>query len=82
MNNTNDLNCIKIDIIDLANVTLSHFLQYGKTLIKSLIKIIHIAGDQKELHFINTPFGFSKVSDLFTSIYNSKVTYFLFIENR
>lgn len=61
-------------ILDLAGVTLQHFLQYTPTFIKKMIIITQDAapGRLKGIHWINCPKGFDQVFNLFTSFMNEK----------
>lgn len=64
----------QIGILDLAGVTIQHFLQFNPTFIKKMTVLTQDAapGRQKGLHWINTPRGFEKVFNLFTSFMNEK----------
>lgn len=64
----------QIGILDLSGVTIQHFLQFNPVFIKKMTVLTQDAapGRQKGLHWINTPRGFEKVFNLFTSFMNEK----------
>lgn len=61
-------------ILDLAGVTLQHFLQYTPSFIKKMITITQDAapGRLKGIHWINCPRGFEQVFNIFTSFMSEK----------
>lgn len=61
-------------IIDLAGVTMAHFMQFNPTFIKKVTMMSQEASPtrQKGFHFINTPFGFDSIFNIFKSFMNDK----------
>lgn len=64
----------QIGILDLANVTMAHFLQFNPTFIKKMTMMSQEANPirQKGFHYINTPIGFEAVFNMFKSFMNEK----------
>lgn len=64
----------QIGILDCANVTLAHFRQFNPAFVKNLTIMSQDASPtrQKGFHFINTPFGFDSVFNIFKSFINDK----------
>ena len=65
---------LQIGILDLANVTMAHFLQFNPTFIKKMTMMSQEASPirQKGFHYINTPIGFEAVFNMFKSFMNEK----------
>lgn len=66
--------CGEIGIIDLANVTMSHFMQFNPTFIKKITVMSQDGGPirQKGLHFLNIPYGFDAVFNVFKTFMTEK----------
>lgn len=64
----------QIGILDCANVTMAHFMQFNPTFIKKITIMSQEASPtrQKGFHFINTPRGFESVFNVFKSFINDK----------
>lgn len=64
----------QIGVLDCANVTLAHFKQFNPAFVKNLTVMSQDASPtrQKGFHFINTPFGFDSVFNVFKSFINDK----------
>lgn len=64
----------QIGILDCAGVTMAHFKQFHPTFIKKITLMSQEASPtrQKGFHFINTPFGFDSVFNVFKSFINDK----------
>lgn len=70
-------------VLDLAGVTLQHFLQYSPSFIKKMVVITQDAapGRLKGIHWINCPRGFEQVFSLFTSFMSDKNKSRLYVHN-
>jgi hypothetical protein len=64
----------QIGILDCANVTLAHFKQFNPTFVKKITIMSQDASPtrQKGFHFINTPFGFDSIFNVFKGFINDK----------
>lgn len=64
----------QVPILDCAGVTMAHFKQFNPTFIKKITLMSQDASPtrQKGFHFINTPFGFDSVFNVFKSFINAK----------
>jgi hypothetical protein len=64
----------QIGILDCANVTMAHFMQFNPTFIKKITIMSQEASPtrQKGFHFINTPRGFESVFNIFKGFINDK----------
>lgn len=64
----------QIGVLDCAGVTMAHFMQCNPTFIKKITLMSQEASPtrQKGFHFINTPFGFDSVFNIFKSFINDK----------
>ncbi|GAB0090857.1 alpha-tocopherol transfer protein-like [Sergentomyia squamirostris] len=64
----------QIGILDLANVTMAHFLQFSPTFVKKITVINQDAMPLrlKGFHYINTPPGFETVYNMFRRFLNEK----------
>lgn len=64
----------QIGILDLANVSCRHFMQYNPTFIKKMQMMSEEASPlrQKQFHYINTPQGFDCVFNVFKSLMQEK----------
>ncbi|KAG5672156.1 hypothetical protein PVAND_002309 [Polypedilum vanderplanki] len=64
----------QIGILDCANVTMAHFMQFNPTFIRKITIMSQEASPtrQKGFHFINTPLGFESCFNLFKSFINDK----------
>lgn len=61
-------------IVDLAGVTMAHIMQFNPTFIKKVTMMSQEASPtrQKGFHFINTPFGFDSIFNIFKSFMSDK----------
>lgn len=64
----------QVGILDLANVTMAHFLQFHPSFIKKMTMLSQEGSPvrQKGFHYINTPKGFEQVFSVFKSFMNEK----------
>ncbi|XP_035787700.1 retinol-binding protein pinta-like [Anopheles albimanus] len=64
----------QIGILDLANVTPAHFLQFTPTFVKKMTMMSQEGSPlrQKGFHYINTPSGFELVFNMFKSFMSEK----------
>lgn len=64
----------QIGILDLANVTMAHLLQFSPGFIKKMTMMSQEGSPirQKGFHYINTPKGFEQVFSMFKSFMNPK----------
>lgn len=64
----------QIGVLDCAGVTMAHFMQFNPTFIKKITLMSQEASPtrQKGFHFINTPFGFESVFNVFKGFINDK----------
>lgn len=64
----------QITIIDLANVTASHLMQFNLNFVKRISILNQDASPirQKDFHFINPPPGFDTVLNMFKGIMSEK----------
>lgn len=64
----------QIGILDCSGVTMAHFRQFNPSFIKKITLMTQDASPtrQKGFHFINTPFGFDSVFNVFKSFINEK----------
>ncbi|XP_058460978.1 alpha-tocopherol transfer protein-like [Malaya genurostris] len=64
----------QIGILDLANVTMAHFLQFTPSFVKKMTIMSQEASPlrQKGFHYINTPHGFEIVFNMFKSFMSEK----------
>lgn len=64
----------QIGILDCSGVTMAHFKQFNPTFIKKITLLSQEASPtrQKGFHFINTPFGFDSIFNIFKSFINDK----------
>ncbi|CRK86617.1 CLUMA_CG000454, isoform A [Clunio marinus] len=64
----------QIGILDCSGVTMAHFMQFNPTFIKKITLMSQEASPtrQKGFHFINTPYGFDSVFNVFKSFINDK----------
>ncbi|XP_062554101.1 alpha-tocopherol transfer protein-like [Armigeres subalbatus] len=64
----------QIGILDLANVTVDHFLQFSPTFVKKMTMMSQEASPlrQKGFHYINTPCGFEVVFNMFKGFMSEK----------
>lgn len=64
----------QIGILDCSGGTMAHFKQFNPMFMKKLTLMMQEASPtrQKGFHFINTPFGFDAVFNLFKSFINEK----------
>jgi hypothetical protein len=64
----------QIGILDCSGVTMAHFKQFNPTFIKKITMLTQDASPtrQKGFHFINTPFGFDSIFNIFKSFINDK----------
>lgn len=64
----------QIGILDLANVSYQHFMQYNPTFIRKMQMMAEKGSPlrQKEFHYINTPKGFECIFNVFKSIMQEK----------
>lgn len=64
----------QIGILDCSGVTMAHFRQFNPTFIKKITMLTQDASPtrQKGFHFINTPFGFESIFNIFKSFINDK----------
>lgn len=64
----------QIGILDCSGVTMAHFMQFNPTFIKKITLMTQEASPtrQKGFHFINTPFGFDSVFNVFKGFINDK----------
>lgn len=71
----------QIPILDCAGVTMAHFMQFNPTFIKKITLMTQDASPtrQKGFHFINTPFGFDSVFNVFKGFINDKNKTKLFV---
>lgn len=66
----------QIGILDLANVTCKHFMQYNPQFIKKMQMMSEEGSPlrQCQFHYINTPNGFEHVFNVFKSLMKEKNT--------
>jgi hypothetical protein len=66
--------CGEINIVDLAHVTMSHFMQFNPTFIKKITVMSQDGGPirQKGIHFLNIPYGFDSVFNVFKTFMTEK----------
>jgi hypothetical protein len=64
----------QIGILDCSGVTMAHFRQFNPSFIKKITLMTQDASPtrQKGFHFINTPFGFDSVFNVFKGFINEK----------
>ncbi|XP_058830845.1 retinol-binding protein pinta-like [Topomyia yanbarensis] len=64
----------QIGILDLANVTMAHFLQFTPSFVKKMTMMSQEASPlrQKGFHYINTPHGFEVVFNMFKTFMSEK----------
>jgi hypothetical protein len=64
----------QIGILDMANVTCRHFMQYNPTFIKKMTMMGEEGSPlrQRQFHYINTPQGFDCVFNVFKSLMKEK----------
>ncbi|XP_035899059.1 uncharacterized protein LOC118506264 [Anopheles stephensi] len=64
----------QVGILDLANVTSAHFLQFTPTFVKKMTMMSQEGSPlrQKGFHYINTPTGFETVFNMFKSFMSEK----------
>nr|XP_019550290.2 uncharacterized protein LOC109420412 [Aedes albopictus] len=64
----------QIGILDLANVSMAHFLQFSPTFVKKMTMMSQEASPfrQKGFHYVNTPNGFEMVFNMFRSFMSEK----------
>ena len=64
----------QIGILDMANVSCRHFMQYNPTFIKKMQMMSEEGSPlrQKQFHYINTPKGFDCVFNVFKSLMQEK----------
>ncbi|XP_055532754.1 retinol-binding protein pinta-like [Wyeomyia smithii] len=64
----------QIGILDLANVTMAHFLQFSPSFVKKMTMMSQEASPlrQKGFHYINTPSGFELVFNMFKNFMSEK----------
>ncbi|XP_053684681.1 retinol-binding protein pinta-like [Sabethes cyaneus] len=64
----------QMGIIDLANTTMAHFLQFNPTFVKKVTMLSQEASPLrlKGFHYINTPTGFETVYNMFKGFMNEK----------
>uniref|UniRef100_A0A182PGB9 CRAL-TRIO domain-containing protein n=1 Tax=Anopheles epiroticus TaxID=199890 RepID=A0A182PGB9_9DIPT len=64
----------QVGILDLANVTSAHFLQFSPTFVKKMTMMSQEGSPlrQKGFHYINTPTGFETVFNMFKSFMSEK----------
>ncbi|XP_053684677.1 alpha-tocopherol transfer protein-like [Sabethes cyaneus] len=64
----------QIGILDLANVTMAHFLQFTPSFVKKMTLMSQEASPlrQKGFHYINTPHGFEVVFNMFKNFMSEK----------
>lgn len=64
----------QIGVLDCSGVTMAHFMQFNPTFIKKITLMSQEASPtrQKGFHFINTPFGFDSVFNVFKGFINDK----------
>ncbi|XP_055598366.1 retinol-binding protein pinta-like [Uranotaenia lowii] len=64
----------QIGILDLANVTMAHFLQFTPNFVKKMTMLSQEASPlrQKGFHYVNVPNGFEAVFNVFRSFMNEK----------
>lgn len=64
----------QIGILDCSGVTMAHFKQFNVNFIKKITVMTQEASPtrQKGFHFINTPFGFESVFNVFKGFINDK----------
>lgn len=64
----------QIGVLDCSGVTMAHFKQFNPTFIKKITLMSQEASPtrQKGFHFINTPFGFDSVFNVFKGFINDK----------
>lgn len=64
----------QIGILDCSGVTMAHFRQFNPSFIKKITLMTQDASPtrQKGFHFINTPFGFDSVFNVFKGFINDK----------
>lgn len=64
----------QVGILDLANVTMAHFLQFSPQFVKKMTLMSQEASPlrQKGFHYINTPKGFEVVFNMFKSFMSEK----------
>lgn len=60
----------QIGILDLADVTVEHFIQYNPAFIKKMTMMSHEGSPTRHrgFHYINTPNGFEQVFNVFKSV--------------
>lgn len=65
----------QIGVIDLADVTLAHFMQMQPALVKKMTMFMQDGSPirQKGLHYINAPKGFEQLFNMFKSFMNEKM---------
>lgn len=64
----------QMGVLDLANVTMTHFLQMTPSFVKKMTMLGQEASPlrQKGFHYIHTPSGFETIFNLFKSFMNEK----------
>lgn len=64
----------QIGVLDCSGVTLAHFKQFNPSFVKKITLMSQEASPtrQKGFHFINTPFGFDTVFNIFKTFINAK----------
>ncbi|KAL9703998.1 hypothetical protein quinque_007516 [Culex quinquefasciatus] len=64
----------QVGILDLANTTMAHFLQFSPTFVKKVTMLSQEGSPLrlKGFHYINTPSGFEMVYNLFKNFLNEK----------
>lgn len=65
----------QIGVIDLANVTLAHFMQMQPSFVKKMTMFMQDGSPirQKGIHYINAPKSFEQLFNLFKSFMNEKM---------
>lgn len=64
----------QIGILDMANVSCRHFMQYNPTFIKKMTMMAEEGSPLRQIqfHYINTPQGFDCVFNVFKSLMKEK----------